>query len=89
MDDKNEMKKKSPSKIASLTLGIISIVTALFWYLALPTGILAIIFGAKSIKNTGSKLGKAGLITGIVGLSLFLFIYIGLALIILLSNIYY
>lgn len=80
------MKEKSPLNVASLTLGIISIVTSLFWYLTLPTGILAIIFGAKAIKHTGSKVGKAGLITGIVGLSLFLLIYIGLILIINLYN---
>lgn len=80
------MNEKSPFNVASLTLGIISIVTALFWYLTLPTGILAIIFGAKAIKRTGSKVGKAGLITGIIGLSLFLLIYVGLILIIVLSN---
>lgn len=72
--------------IASLVLGIISIVTALFWYIALPTGVLAIIFGAKSAKRTGSKIGKAGLITGIIGLSLFAFIYIGISLILILAH---
>ena len=72
--------------IASLVLGIISIVTALFWYIALPTGVLAVIFGAKSAKRTGSKLGKSGLITGIIGLSLFAFIYIGIFLILILSH---
>lgn len=80
------MNEKSPFNVVSLTLGIISIVTALFWYLTLPTGILAIIFGAKAIKRTGSKVGKAGLITGIIGLSLFLLIYIGLILMIVLYN---
>lgn len=80
------MNEKSPFNVASLTLGIISIVTALFWYLTLPTGILAIIFGAKAIKRTGSKVGKAGLITGIIGLSLFLLIYMGLILMIVLYN---
>ena len=72
--------------IASLVLGIISIVTALFWYISLPSGILAIIFGAKSAKRTGSKLGKAGLITGIIGLSLFALIYIGISLILILAH---
>ena len=32
---------KSVMHIVSLVLGIISIVTALFWYITLPTGILA------------------------------------------------
>lgn len=81
------VKNKSVMHIASLVLGIISIVSALFWYITIPTGILAIIFGVKSAKKTGSKIGKAGMITGIVGLSLFAFIYISLILIIILSNV--
>lgn len=72
--------------IASFVLGIISILTALFWYLALPTSILAIVFGVKSIHKTGSKLGKAGMITGIVGISIFAFIYLSLILILALAN---
>ena len=72
--------------IVSLVLGIISILTVLFWYMAIPTGILAIIFGANSYKRFSKKLGLAGLITGIVGLSLSLFIYISLIIIILLKN---
>ena len=86
MEEKNKDKNKSAMHIASFVLGIISIVTDLFWYITIPSGVLAIVFGAKSAKRTGSKLGKAGMILGIVGLSLFLFIYIGLILIITLSN---
>jgi len=78
---------KSTMHITSLVLGIISVVTAAFWYITLPTGILAIIFGVKSVRKTGSKIGKAGLITGIVGISLFAFIYISLFLMLFLSNI--
>ena len=77
------VKEKTGMPVASLVLGIISIVTNLFWYVTLPTGILAIIFGAKSAKKTGSKIGKAGLITGIVGLSLFTFVYITLTILII------
>lgn len=72
-----ENKNKSVMHIAALVLGIISIVTCWFWYISLPAGILAIIFGVKSAKRTGSKMGKAGMITGIIGLSLFAFTYIG------------
>ena len=71
---------------SALVLGIISIVTNLFWYLTLPTGILAIVFGAKSAKRFGSKLGKAGLILGIIGLSLFAFAYVGMILLWILST---
>lgn len=81
-----EEKNKHAMHIASLVLGIISIVTAWFWYVTLPTGILAIVFGAKSAKKTGSKIGKAGLITGIVGLSLFAFSYLSIIALIILSN---
>ena len=84
--EENELKKKSGLGIASLVLGIISILSAIFWYIALPSGVLAIILGAKSIKRVGSKIGKAGLITGIVGLALFAFLYISMILIIILAN---
>ena len=82
----NQIKPVSPKPAVSLTLGIISIVTALFWYVALPTGILATVFGVKSFKQSGSKVSLAGLITGIVGLSLFTLIYVSFIIIILLNN---
>lgn len=85
--ENNEIKNKSSLGVASLTLGILSIVFAIFWYITLPTGILAIVFGANSAKKIGNKLGKAGLITGIVGLALFAFIYISLIILILVSSI--
>lgn len=79
-------KNKNVMHIVSLVLGIISIVTALFWYITLPTGILAIVFGVKSARKTGSKIGKAGMITGIIGLALFAFIYMSLILMLIASN---
>ena len=82
-ENKNE---GSAMRISALVLGILSIVFNFFWYISLPTGILAIVFGTKSIKRTGSKLGKAGLITGIVGVALCIFTYVSLTLIIILSN---
>ena len=78
---------KSAMGVSSLVLGIISIVASLFWYITLPAGILAIIFGAKSIKKTGRKIGKAGLTTGIIGLSIGAFCYIGMVIIIVLANV--
>lgn len=84
MEENN--KEKSTIGIAGFVLGIISILSALFWYITLPSGILAIIFGAKSVKRIGSKLGKAGLIMGIIDLSLFAFIYISIILILMLAN---
>lgn len=87
MEENN--KNNSGMPVASLVLGIISIVLSSFWYMALPTSILAIVFGVKTIKKFGSKLGKAGLITGIVGLSLCVFLYLSIIALWGLSNIYY
>ena len=84
MNEENiEIKNKSAMAVASLPLGIISIILNLFWYISLPTGILAIIFGTKTIKRFGSKIGKAGLVTGIVGESLCVFAYISAIILIL------
>lgn len=75
-------KKKSILPVVSLALGIISIVLFGFWYVTLPAGILALVFGGKAVKKLGSKLAKAGIITAIVGLSLFL-LYYGAAIILI------
>ena len=83
-----ENKKLFVLDVDSLVLGILSILTALFWYITLPSGILAIVFGVKSAHKTGSKIGKAGMILGIIGLALFAFIYISLILMILSTGLY-
>lgn len=83
---KENNKKNSGMHIASFVLGIISILTALFWYITLPAGVLSIIFGVKSSKRTGSKLAKSGMILGIIGLSIFTFIYVSMMIIIVIHN---
>lgn len=75
-------KNKRALGISALVLGIISILTGFFYYISLPSGILAIIFGAINIRKTGSKMAKAGLITGIIGVSICLFLYISMAILI-------
>lgn len=82
---KNEIKEKVALGISSLVLGIISICTAIFYYISLPTGILAIIFGTINIHKTGSKIAKAGLITGIIGVCLCIFLYVSMIIIISLA----
>ena len=76
------IKSKRALGISALVLGIISICAGLFYYISLPTGILAIIFGAINIRKTGSKIAKAGLITGIIGTVKCLFLYISMVIII-------
>ena len=83
-----ENEKRSVAGVSSLVLGIISILSGLFYYISLPTGILAIILGAVSTKKTGSKLGKSGLITGIVGVSICVFLYISMVIMLWLANNY-
>ena len=58
-----QLLKRSPYGVVSLTLGIISIVMAIFWFISIPTSVLAIIFGNKGRKIYGSNTSKAGMIT--------------------------
>ena len=85
-NQKLQARKRSGLHIAAFVLGLISMLSPLFYYISLPSGILAIVFGAKSIKKTGSRLAKAGLVLGIIGLVLCLFIYISLVLLVLLAE---
>ena len=73
---KKEASNYSAMPVASLVLGIISIITIIFWYMSLVTGILAIVFGVKSIHRLNSRLGKAGMVLGIIGVSVCCFIYL-------------
>lgn len=86
--NENEIKNKSSLGVAALTLGIISVVSTLFWYITLPSGILSIVLGRKAISKVGSKLGKAGFILGIVGLSIFTFIYLSIIAMILIETVF-
>ena len=78
--------KRIVSHVVSLVLGIISILTTFFWYISLPSGITAIVLGVRSYKKEGKNIGLAGMITGIVGTSICLLIYISLIIIIILQN---
>lgn len=84
---KESARRHSSMHIAAFVLGIIATAGSFFWYISVPCGILAIVFGAKSSRALASKLGKAGLILGIVGISLTIFMYVSLILITL--NEYY
>ena len=86
MENKKDKDKRIVSHIVSLVLGIISVLSTFFWYISLPTGIIAIVLGTKSYKNFNKKMGIAGLVTGIVGVSICVFIYITLVLITIVAN---
>ncbi len=66
--------------IAALTLGIITIVMSAFWFISLITGILAIVFGAVSLKSAGRRKAIAGLVTGIIGIVITVVIIVSIVL---------
>lgn len=60
-------KDRKGFSIAALVLGIVSLVFFCIWYISIPCGILAIIFGILSLKSTRRGMSIAGLITGSIG----------------------
>ncbi len=54
--------------IASLVLGICSIVFSWVFYLGIPCGIVGIVLGVKQKRTSPNKLATAGLILSIIGL---------------------
>ena len=71
-------KDKKGFSIAALVLGIIAIVLCCVWYISIPCGILAIIFGVIGIKSSKKGMSIAGLITGAIGLVISILIFIAL-----------
>ena len=84
MDEENKI--KSGMHVSALVLGIVSMIFGVFWYISIPAGILAIVFGAKSARRLGSKMGKAGMILGIIGMTMCVFMYFSMIAIILVSR---
>jgi len=56
--------------ITALILGIISTICFCAWYIAVPTGIISIIFSIAGRKDEGRGMGIAGMVLGIIGLIL-------------------
>lgn len=71
-------KEKKGFCIASLVLGIVALVFFCLWYISIPCGILAIIFGILGIKSMNRGMAIAGLITGSIGLVISTLIIIAL-----------
>lgn len=83
-EPKVEVIKEEPAKdkkgfsIAALVLGIIAIVLCCIWYISIPCGILAIIFGVLGIKSSKKGMSIAGVTTGTIGLIISLIIFFAL-----------
>ena len=65
-----QQNNKKGLSITSMILGIVSIVWSFNFLISVACGVLAIIFGLKGKKMGGKGMAKAGFITGIIGLSL-------------------
>ena len=63
--------------IASMVLGIISIVLFCIWYISVPCSILAIIFGILGMKSSFKGMAIAGIITGALGILFTIVILVG------------
>src|ERR1035437_5368258 len=54
--------------ITSMILGIVSVALCLYWFIALPAGIVAVVLGVIARKRgVGAGLALAGIITGAIG----------------------
>lgn len=66
------MEEKKGLSIASMVLGIISLVLCCIIYISVPCALLAIIFAAAGMKKGGKGMAIAGLVLGIITMSLWL-----------------
>lgn len=79
-NDNNTTPTQEPEQkgmsIASLILGIISLVLFCFWYLSLPCAIIAIILGVMGRKKGGKGMATAGIVLGAIAIVLVVVILI-------------
>ena len=57
--------------VASLVLGIISVVLFCVWYLSLPCAVVGLILGILSLKSSGRGMAIAGLVLSIIAIAIF------------------
>ena len=69
-EDNQKPKNRKGFCIAALVLGIVSLVLFCVWYISIPCGILAVIFGILGIKSPDKGMAIAGLVTGSITLSI-------------------
>ncbi len=66
--------------VASMVLGIISVVIFCIWFISVPLAIMAIIFGSVGMNKGGKGMAIAGIVCGIAAIAILaIFVIIGLA----------
>ena len=61
------IKKNEIQHIAALVSGILGIIFSPIWFIGLTHSIVAIVYGTKMMVRYNSKMGKSGMILGIIG----------------------
>lgn len=69
--------KTSGLSIASMVLGIVSIVTWCAWFISIPCSILALIFGIIGVKKPGKGMAITGIVTGSIALAIWVLMFSG------------
>ncbi len=73
-------KDKKGFSIAALVLGIVAIVLCCVWYISIPCGILAIVFGTIGLRSSKRGMSISGIVTGIIGMIISIFIILMLVI---------
>lgn len=82
----NEGEIKKGKSIASMVLGIVSLVFICFWYISIPCGIISIILGIIGKKEGGKGMAITGIVLSAISIGLALLVVFGVASFIGLSS---
>lgn len=77
MEENKVVNESKGLSIASMVLGIVSLVMLCLWYVSIPCAILAIIFAIVGRKKGGKGMAATGLILGIIALAIDVVIVVG------------
>ena len=79
VDNKTKQEPEKDRKgfaIAAMVLGLVSIVLFCLWFVSIPCGILAIIFGILSFSSSKKAMAITGFITGGIGIFISFIIFV-------------
>lgn len=79
VDNKTKQEPEKDRKgfaIASMVLGLVSIILFCVWFISIPCGILAIIFGILAFSSSKKGMAITGFITGGIGIFISFIIFV-------------